>query len=169
MKTNILKGRVIWVFDEQNFDIDRIIGIENIKETNVEKLIEVCMTEFENDFVEKVQQGDWIIGGKNFGYGHPHRPAMIVMRHLGVKGVIAESFSPGFYRGQIADGVPLIKCDEIVKKVSRFDQLSINWEDSLIINETTNETITYDPLPKGDKMIVDAGGHIPYLKQRLSK
>jgi 3-isopropylmalate/(R)-2-methylmalate dehydratase small subunit len=166
---SVLKGRVIWVFDEAHYDIDRVIGIENIKETNMDNLVRVCMKTYETDFVEKIQKGDWIVGGRNFGYGHPHKPPMLVLRHLGLAGIIAESFSPGFYRGQIADGVPLIKCEGILEKVKRYDQLSVNWDDSFIINESTEEKFTYTPLPESDKNIIELGGHISYLKLRFAK
>ncbi|WP_342433355.1 3-isopropylmalate dehydratase [Neobacillus sp. FSL H8-0543] len=165
---DILKGRVIWIFDEAHFDIDRVIGIENIKETNMDNLVKVCMKPYEEDFVEKIQKGDWIVGGRNFGYGHPHKPPMLVLRHLGIAGIIAESFSPGFYRGQVADGVPLINCEGILAKVKRFDQLTVNWKESTIVNESTNEKFYYNPLPKSDKNIIDLGGHIEYLKQRFA-
>jgi 3-isopropylmalate/(R)-2-methylmalate dehydratase small subunit len=165
---DILKGRVIWIFDEAHFDIDRVIGIENIKETNMDNLVKVCMKPFEEDFLEKIQKGDWIVGGRNFGYGHPHKPPMLVLRHLGIAGIIAESFSPGFYRGQVADGVPLISCEGILEKVKRFDQLTVNWKESTIVNESTNEKFTYIPLPKSDKNIIDLGGHIEYLKKRFA-
>ncbi|MCH6265306.1 3-isopropylmalate dehydratase [Neobacillus citreus] len=167
-KLDILKGRVIWIFDEEHFDIDRVVGIENIKETNVENLVKVCMKEYESDFVEKIQKGDWIIGGRNFGYGHPHKPPMLVLRHLGLAGIIAESFSPGFYRGQVADGVPLIKCEGILKKVKRFDSLTVNWNESYILNESTKEKINYAPLPASDRNIIELGGHIEYLKKRFA-
>lgn len=164
---NPLKGRVIWIFAEDNFDIDRIIGVANIRETNVEKLINVCMKEFEEDFTSKVKPGDWIVGGNNFGYGHPHKPPMLVLRHLGIKGVIAESFSPGFYRGQIADGVPLIQCKDILKKVKRFDEIEVDWYGNKIHNKSTDETFNFEPLPETDRKIIEVGGHIEYLKIRL--
>ncbi len=165
---NPIKGRVIWIFDEENYDVDRIVGVENIRETDVTKLVDVCMNEYESDFTEKVKPGDWIIGGDNFGYGHPHKPPMLVLRHLGVVGVIAESFSPGFYRGQIADGVPLIECKGILEKVNRYDEIVINWGESFILNKTTNTVMDYKPLPKTDKKIVELGGHIEYLKERFA-
>jgi hypothetical protein len=62
---------------------------------------------------QKVQPGDLLVGNHNFGYGHPHYPPMIGMRHLGIAGVIAESFSPGYWRGEIAMGFPQVICPGI--------------------------------------------------------
>lgn len=162
-----LKGQVAWIFCEENFDVDRIIGVQNIRETNIENLVHVCMTEYDSDFVNRVKEGDWIIGGKNFGYGHPHKPPMLVLRHLGIRGVIAESFSPGFYRGQIADGVPLLKCDEILKNVKRGDTINVDWNHNIITNETQNTVFNFHALPPTDKKIIEDGGHINYLKERM--
>jgi 3-isopropylmalate/(R)-2-methylmalate dehydratase small subunit len=163
---NLIQGRIIWKFEEDNFDIDRIIGVQNIRETNMENLAQVCMTEYDKDFIQKVKPGDWIVGGKNFGYGHPHKPPMLILRHLGVVGVIAESFSPGFYRGQIADGVPLLKCEDIVNKVDRFDSILIHWNEFTIYNKNTQKTLHYEPLPVTDRKIIEMGGHVNYLKER---
>ena len=90
---DILRGRVAWIFGD-DFDVDLIMGVENIKYYDADHLRSVCMKAFEPDFVDKVQPGDVIVGGRNFGYGHPHYPPMVAMRNLGISAVIAESFSP---------------------------------------------------------------------------
>ena len=91
MSLRNLRGRVCWVFDEDDFDIDLIIGVRNIKITDLDELVKVAMADRAPGFAATVQRGDLLVGGRNFGYGHPHYPAMRAMRHLGVAGVIAES------------------------------------------------------------------------------
>lgn len=59
-----LDGRVCWVFDEPNFDIDLIVGVTNMKIQDIEKLKEVCMSNYDKDFTNQVQEGDVIIGGR---------------------------------------------------------------------------------------------------------
>jgi len=93
MKT--LKGKVAWIF-EDNCDVDLIIGIENISQTDPELLKSVCMKSYDPDFVKYVTKGDFVVGGDNFGYGHPHPQAMQSLRLLGIAGVIAQSFAPAF-------------------------------------------------------------------------
>ena len=97
-----LKGRVAFIFEEIDFDVDQIVGVKNIKIQDVEELALIAMESFEPDFRSQIRAGDLLVGNTNFGYGHPHYPPMIAMRHIGIAGVIAESFSPGYWRGEIA-------------------------------------------------------------------
>ena len=109
------------------YDIDLIIGIKNIKLSDLEELAAVTMTHYDPNFRQSVKAGDLLVAGHNFGYGHPHYPAMKAMRYLGITGVIAESFSPGFFRGEISMGFPLVTCPGIRSAVSRGDELQVDW------------------------------------------
>ena len=94
-----LRGRVAWIFGDEDFDVDQIVGVKNIKIKDPAELGRLCLSAEDPDFAQKVKPGDLLVGNHNFGYGHPHYPPMIGMRHLGIAGVIAESFAPGFWRG----------------------------------------------------------------------
>lgn len=164
-----LRGRVAWVFAEDNYDIDLIIGIKNIKLSDLDELAAVAMTSYEADFRAQVRAGDLIVGGHNFGYGHPHYPAMKAMRHLGIAGVVAESFSPGFFRGEISMGFPLVTCPGILQAVARWDELAVDWEALSLRNLARGgETLAIEPLAAADRGMLAAGGFIPYLKARLA-
>ncbi len=89
-----LRGRVAFIFDEIDFDVDQIVGVKNIKITDIDELAAAAMQSYDPDFRSQVRPGDILVGNVNFGYGHPHYPPMRAMRHLGIAGVIAESFSP---------------------------------------------------------------------------
>jgi 3-isopropylmalate/(R)-2-methylmalate dehydratase small subunit len=102
MSLENLRGRAAWVFEEDDYDIDLIVGVRNIKITDVKELAALAMADYMPGFAAGVHRGDLLVGGHNFGYGHPHYPAMRAMRHLGIAAVIAESFSPGFFRGETA-------------------------------------------------------------------
>ena len=91
----VVKGRVAFVFEELDFDVDQIIGVKNIKLRDPAELAAVAMQSYDPQFAQVVKAGDVLVGAANFGYGHPHYPPMIGMRHLGISAVIAESFSPG--------------------------------------------------------------------------
>ena len=67
-----LRGRVAFVFDELDFDVDQIIGVKNIKIQNIDELAKVAMTSYDPEFASKVKPGDILVGANNFGYGHPH-------------------------------------------------------------------------------------------------
>ena len=170
MSLTNLQGRVAWVFTEDDYDIDRIIGVRNIKITDVQELARLAMSDVEPGFAATVQKGDLLVGGRNFGYGHPHYPAMKAMRHLGITGVIAESFSPGFYRGEISMGFPLVTCPGIRAAVQRWDTVQVDWDAGTVRNLSRGgAALAVEPLASADRGMLESGGLNGWLKARLRK
>ncbi len=162
-----LRGRVAFIFQEENFDIDQIVGVKNIKITDIEELADAAMQTYDPAFREKVKPGDILVGNHNFGYGHPHYPPMKAMRHLGITGVIAESFSPGYWRGEISMGFPQASCMGILKLVQRWDEIEIDWIRNEVRNLTRGSALPIEPHSFADRDMLDAGGLVPYLKRPL--
>lgn len=160
-----LRGRVAWIFTEENFDVDQIVGVKNIKITNVEELSKLAMKGYDPDFAASVKPGDLLVGAGNFGYGHPHYPPLRALRHLGIAGVIAESFSPGFWRGEISMGTPLVSCPGILGLVSRWDEIEVDWSAGVVRNHTRGSERAFEPLSLADREMVETGGLVPYLKR----
>jgi 3-isopropylmalate/(R)-2-methylmalate dehydratase small subunit len=163
-----LQGRVAWIFSESNFDVDQIVGIKNIKLTDIGELARVAMAAHDPDFARRVRPGDLLIGGENFGYGHPHYPSMKALRHLGIAGVIAESFSPGFWRGEISMGFPLVPCPGILRLVERWDELLVDWIRGVVRHGRSGQELSIEPLSMADRRMLETGGLIPYLKAALA-
>lgn len=164
-----LEGRAAWIFTEDDYDIDLIVGIKNIKITDINELAAVTMTSYDPEFAKSVAKGDLLVGGQNFGYGHPHYPAMRAMRHLGVAGVIAESFSPGFFRGEISMGFPLITCPGIRAATQRWDALHVDWNLGVVVNQRTGQSLPFERWSSTERATIEAGGFTPYLKARLAR
>ena len=164
MSLTNLKGRIAFIFTEKDFDVDQIIGVKNIKLQDAKELAQVAMQSYDPDFASKVKPGDLLVGAQNFGYGHPHYPPMRGLRELGIKGVIAESFSPGYWRGEISMGFPQIPCPGILEGVSRWDDVEVDWEASLVRNLTRKTEMPFEPLSRADMMMLEHGGLVPYLK-----
>jgi 3-isopropylmalate/(R)-2-methylmalate dehydratase small subunit len=162
-----LEGRVAWVFEQDDYDIDLIIGVRNIKITDLNELVKVAMSDYTPGFAATVQKGDLLVGGRNFGYGHPHYPAMRAMRALGIAGVIAESFSPGFFRGEISMGFPLVTCPGILGLAKRGDALRVDWAAGQVQHLGTHASLPLQPLAAAERGMLEAGGLNPYLKRRL--
>jgi 3-isopropylmalate/(R)-2-methylmalate dehydratase small subunit len=165
MSLKNLKGRVAFVFEEDDFDIDQIVGVKNIKIQDVDELASLAMTSYDPDFAKTVRPGDLVVGGHNFGYGHPHYPPMRALRHLGITGVIAESFSPGYWRGEISMGFPQASCPGIRKLVARWDEIEVDWQAGIVRNLTKDAELPFEPLARADTLMLEAGGLVPYLKQ----
>jgi len=166
MALSNLRGRVAFMFTERDFDVDQIVGVKNIKLRDPAELAAVAMQAYDPDFARQVRPGDLLVGADNFGYGHPHYPPMIAMRHLGIRGVIAESFSPGYWRGEIAMGFPQVACPGILGFVERWDDIEVDWEGNRIVNYTRGSEIVIEPLSLADRQMLDAGGIVGYLHAR---
>jgi 3-isopropylmalate/(R)-2-methylmalate dehydratase small subunit len=162
-----LRGRVAFKFDEIDFDVDQIVGVKNIKTTNIDELCKAAMQEYDPGFASAVRPGDLLVGNHNFGYGHPHYPPMKAMRHMGIAGVIAESFSPGYWRGEISMGFPQVSCPGILAFVERWDEIEVDWAATCVRNLTQGTELAFEPLPRADLEMLEAGGLESYLKQRF--
>lgn len=167
MSLRAIDGRAAWIFAEDDFDVDQIVGVRNIKLTDVEELAALAMQDLDPDFRTSVQPGDVLVGGRNFGYGHPHYPPLRAMRHLGITALIAESFAPAFWRGEISMGFPLIACPGIVAATARWDRLAVDWDGGVVANRTAGTQLPFLPLGAADLATLEQGGLIGYLKHRL--
>ena len=164
-----LQGRVAYIFEEDDFDVDQIVGVKNIKIQDLDELAALAMQSYDPDFASLVRPGDVIVGGDNFGYGHPHYPPMKALRHLGIAGVIAESFSPGYWRGEISMGFPQCSCPGIRDLVTRWDRIEVDWDACMVRNLTQGREIAFEPLALADRKMLETGGLIPYLQQSTGR
>ena len=163
-----LRGRVAFKFDEIDFDVDQIVGVKNIKTTNMDELAKAAMQEYDPGFASAVRPGDLLVGNHNFGYGHPHYPPMKAMRHMGIAGVLAESFSPGYWRGEISMGFPQVSCPGILAFVERWDEIEVDFDANEVRNLTKGRSLPIEPLSYADREMLDAGGLVPYLKRPVA-
>lgn len=168
MALNNLKGRVAWIFDETDFDVDRIIGVANIKIKDPKALAELAMVDFDDAFRREVAPGDLLVGNLNFGYGHPHYPAMIAMRTLGIAGVISEGFSPGYFGGEISMGFPQIECPGVLGFVNRWDEIEVDWAHSLLRNHTRGTELAFPALAQADMKMLEMGGLNAFIHAQAS-
>ena len=160
-----IRGRAAFIFGEPNFDVDRILGFETMRAHDLEAMKASAMRAFDPGFCQGVRTGDLLIGGKNFGYGHPHGPPMMVMRALGVAAVIAESFAPLYLMGELAAGFPQIACAGISRVVSRWDELEVDWESGCVRNDTAGGAFPFEPMPPHARALLEAGGLFALMKQ----
>jgi 3-isopropylmalate/(R)-2-methylmalate dehydratase small subunit len=154
---DLLEGRVAWIFGD-DFDIDLVIGVENIKSYDPAHLESVCMKAYDPDFISTVRKGDVVVGGRNFGYGHPHYPAMIALRNAGITAVVADSFAPGYWRGELYQGMPLVTVPGISKAVNRWDDVEVDWRNAVVTVKSTGTVLRGKPLSDHAVQVIEAGG-----------
>ena len=93
------KGKVFKYGD--NVDTDVIIPARYLAIADPKELAEHCMEDIDKDFVKKVQPGNIMVAGKNFGCGSSREHAPLVIKVSGISCVIAETFARIFYRNAI--------------------------------------------------------------------
>ena len=158
---DVISGRVAWIFGD-DFDIDLVVGVANIKSYDPDHLRSVCMSDYDPEFADRVRPGDIIVGGRNFGYGHPHYPPMVALRNAGIAAVVAESFSPGFWRGETFNGMPLITIEGVTDAVRLHDEITLDWRAATLRTAPGTEIVGTPPNPR-TVAIIEAGGSYELL------
>jgi hypothetical protein len=93
------QGRA-WVFGD-NIDTDVIIPGRYLNTTDPQELAAHCMEGVDPEFPRKVQPGDIVVAGRNFGSGSSREHAPLSLKAAGVSCVVAKSFARIFFRNAI--------------------------------------------------------------------
>ena len=162
-----MKGKA-WKFGD-DIDTDLIVPGRYLVLRNEKDLAACAMEGCDPEFSKKVNKGDIIVGGKNFGCGSSREHAPIAIKGAGISAVVAESFARIFYRNSINIGLPLIEIKDISKHVSQGDELEVDMEKGILKNLTNGEEFEIKKLPEFMVEILDEGGLIPYLKDHIDE
>jgi len=155
-------------FEEHNYDVDRIIGVQNIRLQDPEALGALALIRLGPSFQTHVRPGAFVAGRRNFGYGHPHVQATIALRHVGIVGVIADSFTPGFWRGSMAMGFMLVSCPGISGAVEAGTVLTIDWRAHTVCVGRGHTTLAFRAHTPFEQRLLQAGGIVPLLDSSRS-
>ena len=147
-----------------NVDTDVIIPARHLNTSNHKELAAHCMEDIDADFIKKVQQGDIMVAGYNFGCGSSREHAPIALKEAGIDCVIAKTFARIFYRNSINIGLPILECEEASEKVQTGDEVSINFDTGIITNITKKEEYKALPFPAFIRDIMSKGGLLLSIK-----
>lgn len=147
-----------------NVDTDVIIPARYLNAPSPDELAKHCMEDIDATFAQKVQPGDIIVGGANFGCGSSREHAPIAIRACGVSCVIAPSFARIFYRNAINIGLPILECEAASDAIAAGDEVSVDFDTGVITNLTKNETYQAEPFPAFIQEIISKGGLMNSLK-----
>ena len=159
----ILKGKS-HKFDRNDINTDYIIsGKYKFKTLDLKELSRHVMEDLVKDFYKKVNEGDFIIAGKNFGCGSSREQAPLAIIHSGISAVIAKSFARIFYRNAINTGLPLVEVD--TDSIDEGDELEVDIDGGILKNLTKGEEIKIKPLPGVMIKILNDGGLVEHFKK----
>lgn len=161
-----VSGRVAHVFGD-DYDVDQIVGVGNIKIQDIERLVELASANLGEAFRGRVRPGDVLVAGANFGYGHPHFPAMRAMRRLGIRAVVAESFFPVYWRGEISNGFPQVPCVGITALVQPGDPIEIDLVRNRVRLPAYSRELDFPPYSRSELAVLQAGGFRAWLGRSI--
>jgi 3-isopropylmalate/(R)-2-methylmalate dehydratase small subunit len=151
------------VYKRDHINTDEIIPARYLNTDDEAELAGHCLEDLDPDFVGKVQQGDVIVAGEDFGCGSSREHAVWAIRGAGVQTVIAKSFARIFYRNAINGGFYLIESAEASEKLNSGDEVGIDYENGVIKNTTTGVDIEFAPLPDFAVEIINDGGLLDHI------
>ncbi|MBR6581024.1 MAG: 3-isopropylmalate dehydratase small subunit [Ruminococcus sp.] len=141
-----------------NVDTDVIIPARYLNTSDHKELASHCMEDIDKTFVTRVQQGDIITAGQNFGCGSSREHAPIAIKASGVSLVIAKSFARIFYRNAINIGLAIVECPEAADNISEGDKVEADMDNGIIRNLTTGQEFKAAPFPDFIQKIIENGG-----------
>ena len=162
-----IKGRV-WKFGD-DIDTDIIIPGRYLVLTDENELAKHAMEGLDPEFYSKTKEGDNILAGKNFGCGSSREHAPIALKAAGISAVVAESFARIFYRNAINVGFPLLESEKISSSFDEGEEIELDMDKGVLKNERTGKEYKVKKLPEFMLEILNNGGLIPYLKEKLKE
>ena len=148
-----------------NVDTDVIIPARYLNTPNAQDLAKHCMEDIDTTFVSKVQPGDIMVAGWNFGCGSSREHAPLAIKTCGTGCVIAKSFARIFYRNAINIGMPILECEQAAEEIQAGDTVSIDFDTGVISDLTTGKTYQAEPFPGFIQNIIRKGGLLASLQE----
>ncbi|MFW2330716.1 MAG: 3-isopropylmalate dehydratase small subunit [Nitrospinota bacterium] len=159
MKT--FSGKV-WKFGD-NIDTDLIIPARYLIKSDDEWLAQHVMKDADPDFYAKVNRGDIIVGGYNFGSGSSREHAPRAIKAAGVACVIAKSFARIFYRNSFNMGLPILESEVAAESLLEGNTISVDLSSGKIVDNSTNNEFIAEPIPEFMRNLIEAGGLMNYI------
>ena len=131
--------------------------------SNLPELAKHVMEDADPDFAAKVKDGDFIVGGNNFGLGSSREHAPLVIKMAGVRAILAKSVARIFFRNAINLGLPVLICDTSL--IDDGDELEVDLAAGTIRDKTNGKQLAFSKLPEVMLRILDEGGLIPYIEK----
>lgn len=163
----VFKGRA-WVVGD-DIDTDMIYHGSYLPLTDPKEMAKHALEYVPGmeDFTTKVQPGDILVAGRNFGCGSSREHAVITLQYNDVAAIVAESFSRIFYRNAVNLGFPILEVPGVTKEVRTGEELEVDANTGRIRNLTKGTEVQGAPLSGLEKEIMNAGGLFGFLRKDI--
>ena len=150
----------------QNDDINTdyiISGRYKFKIQDPVELAKHVMEDVDPNFYGRLEKGDFLIAGRNFGCGSSREQAPMAIKYAGISAVLAKSFARIFYRNCFNLGLPAIEVD--TDQFDEGDELEVDLDRGLVRDKTKNIELKIAPLPKTMQTLLADGGLVEHFKK----
>jgi 3-isopropylmalate/(R)-2-methylmalate dehydratase small subunit len=149
-------------------DIDTdVLAPGHAMKHGIEVIAKHCLESVLPQFASQVKKGDVIVAGPNFGIGSSREQAAQVLVQLGIAAVIAPSYSGLYFRNAFNVGLLLLTCPQ-AELLQKQELLTLSFKGLQVVLPDT-AALDCEPIPDFLLQMVQAGGLLPSLKQRLQK
>lgn len=155
----------VWKFGP-DIDTDALAPGAYMK-LGIEGIAPHCLEAVRPEFAGEVQPGAVIAAGPNFGIGSSREQAVAALVHLGVKAVIAPSFSGLFFRNAFNLGLLLLTTPE-AEQLAEAEQVELDLQ-TLTLRRPTGQQLVCQPIPGFLLDMVAAGGLMNQLRLRQGR
>mgnify|MGYP002637387878 FL=1 len=155
----------VWKFGP-DIDTDALAPGAYMK-LGIEGIAPHCLEAVRPEFAGEVQPGAVIAAGPNFGIGSSREQAVAALVHLGVKAVIAPSFSGLFFRNAFNLGLLLLTTPD-AELLAEAEQVELDLQ-TLTLRRPTGQQLVCQPIPGFLLDMVAAGGLMNQLRQRQGR
>lgn len=131
--------------------------------SNLPEFAKHVLEDADETFASRMQKGDFVVAGNNFGLGSSREHAPQIIKIAGVGAVIAKSFARIFYRNAINIGLLAIECD--TDAIDAGDELDVDIEKGIITNLTNGAVIQIEPIPPVMVRMLNDGGLVEHIKK----
>ena len=152
-----------------NVDTDVIIPARYLNTSDKKELASHCMEDLDKTFHSRVETGDIMIAGYNFGCGSSREHAPIAIKESGISLVIAKSFARIFYRNSINIGLAILECPEAVDAIQEGDTVTADLDAGIIYDLTTGQQFATQPFPEFIQKIITNGGLVESIRKGAIK
>ena len=160
-----LQGQVYKFGDDVN--TDEIIPARYLNTSDPMELARHAMEDADPEFVNRMQPGDFIVAGKNFGCGSSREHAPIALKAAGLAGVIAGSFARIFYRNAFNMGMAIFECPEAAAQIEGGQKISVDMDTGVITDLTTGKKYPSQAIPPFMQELLTDGGLMAFVRKHL--
>ncbi|MBB5234041.1 3-isopropylmalate dehydratase small subunit [Deinococcus budaensis] len=156
----------VHVFGRDHINTDEIIPARHLTSDVESELAPYAMEDYDPSFVRRVQPGDLVVAGADFGCGSSREHAVWALRGAGVGAVIAPNFARIFYRNAINNGFLALECAGIVDAFEDGDEADLDLAGGTVTNRRSGQQLTFVPVPQFALDVQRAGGWLEYMREQ---